>query len=271
MATNVNAWKPAVGDRYLKDWLVGGNGAAAAWDFKVMAGCALSGLGLANLSVAAGRVKCGGFLVDYNGDSYPVNGAATEYLYFELDLTYNSDNQVIGFTSDFALNAADSSTADFYFKVAEITSAGGVITVIENGETLSWHARPSIKILPSHFVANETGANVAIVAYSAGPPVIITATSSSATADLFAGYDIPIGFKAILLDIWASANNTFNTFSPDITGVNTATALGGGTCNTQLDITDLSHDELRYLAIEVRNLNSVLIYGGRITLEMMAV
>lgn len=268
MGSNVNQWKPVLGDRRIRQFDMGANGAAGPWDFKIMAGCALSGVGTETLTIASGRVKCGGFLVDFNGDTYPTpRKSETDYLYFELNLTKNSDNEVIGISYDFALNDTDASTADFYFKVAEVAVGVANIATIDEGTDNTWYPRPSIKILPPHFKANETGASVATVQGAAAAP--ITVTSTSATADIFAGYDIPHGLKATLVDVWASANNTFNVLAGDVTGAN-STALGGGTCNTQLNITDLSHDAIAYMAIEVRNINSVSVYGGRITLELLA-
>lgn len=265
MASSVDQFKPAIGDRYVRDWIRGG-APSHAWDFKIMSGCALSGIGTAILTIGAGVVACGGLLIDFALSTYAAKaGAGTEYLYFELNENDNSDGEFINYSADFSLNAADSSSADFHFKIAEIsTDAVPVLTIINEGKAKDWYARPRIWLMPTMFKSNAP-AN----------PVYVDSLNNRFTANgvgtvVIAQATIPPGFKATKGKMYDDAANLAMEFFEANIGVSAIASLGAGNCNTEINITDLSADGTAYIMAVISAVNSTWIFNGYVTLELLA-
>lgn len=268
--TNTNVWKPALGDRYLRDWILGGNGAAAKWDYKIMAGCALTGVATPTLTIASGRAKAGGILADYNGGALATpNKSVTEHLMYEITLTKNSAGKVTGYSQQFKLNstaAPSSALIDFYFKVAEVAIGAANITSIDIGEDNDWYAFPHVKLGSGGWIASDP-AN----------PTSISAASGSVTAvgagnDISKDFDIEPGMKATLVYLWAAtAVPVLRVYSKnEMNGILSALDAGGGNPNTVIDITDFTFEGIDVIRVLVDAVNSVAVYGGKIKLELVA-
>lgn len=270
MATSkVNRWTPVAGDGKLIDFDRGGNGAAAPYDYNIMAGCVITGVGTPTVTIASGQVKAGGILTKYNGDTYPTpNKSVTEYLYWEVTLTKNAAEKVIGYSADFKLNAADAasaSTVDFAIKIAEIAIGVANITAIDIGENDIWHPYLRKRIHPGDFRTHDP-ANPEAFGYDGNVPYV---TAAGAATELSGSITIPQGLKAVLMNVENSVADVLTVYAGTIFGA-ARVSLGAGNCNTVLDITDDDADAINFIWAEITNCNGHFVTGGDVRMELIS-
>ena len=115
-----------------------------------------------------------------------------------------------------------------------------------------------IKILPSDFIPDDGGR----------PAMIDDTTSdrwleSHGTLKLFASVEIPMGFKATLVNISGSGNSSVTVYEANINS-STVTSKGTGNIGTQIDITDVTADATNYILIQLAQASGEKVYGGRL-------
>jgi len=117
-----------------------------------------------------------------------------------------------------------------------------------------------VKILPSDFMPDD-----------GGRPAMIDDTSgdrwleSHGTLKLFAFVEIPLGFKATLVDIYGSATSAITVYEADVNSA-TVTSKGTGNIGTQINITDVTADATNYIMIELAQASGEKVYGGSMTI-----
>jgi hypothetical protein len=80
---------------------------------------------------------------------------------------------------------------------------------------------------------------------------------------------IPEGKKATHVDVWANGNRVLKVHELDVDDTHdfTDTPKGTGTCNTQLDITDVNSTATNFLGVVVvATATSQKTYGGLVTI-----
>ncbi|TET36715.1 MAG: hypothetical protein E3J72_08130 [Planctomycetota bacterium] len=293
-------FKPSVGDRYLRDWL---RGVKELFEGCILSGCALSDGGGLSLSISSGKLYIGGFCVDYNTDSYTLADDDTSYIYAELNETDNSEGKLINYSFDFAANSSDSSSADYYMKVGEVTTASGSITLINATD------RSPKAVSSGHFnieLGDAAGAKEFRVLDSSGACVFAVDSDGNATtgwhgsatrikilprdfisddagnpefmagannqvitggvsAKLVAAIPIPTGFKATAVRVYANLTKNVTVYEADINSV-TITGKGTGDTSAEIDITDVTSDGTNFLRVQVESVNGAGVYGGYVTI-----
>ena len=123
-----------------------------------------------------------------------------------------------------------------------------------------------IKILPSDFLANDDNTTYS-VAWKDGSGQTGVIPEDGAL-EMFAFVSIPSGKTATLVDVWGSNPKALNVYAHDVnTGGGMGTAIGTGTVNTELDITDTASTATNFLVIKVTTTaTSNRIYGGKVTI-----
>jgi len=117
-----------------------------------------------------------------------------------------------------------------------------------------------VKILPSDFVPDDVGR-----------PAMIDDTGSDrwleshGTAKLFAFVEIPVGFKATVVDVYGSATSAVTVYEADINS-KTVTSKGTGNIGTAINITDVNSDATNYILIELAQASGEEVYGGKLTI-----
>ena len=117
-----------------------------------------------------------------------------------------------------------------------------------------------VKILPSDFMPDD-----------GGRPAMIDDTSgdrwleSHGTLKLFAFVEIPLGFKATLVDVYGSATSAVTVYEADVNSA-TVTSKGTGNIGTQINITDVTADATNYIMIELAQASGEKVYGGSMTI-----
>ena len=124
----------------------------------------------------------------------------------------------------------------------------------------------TIKLLPRDFLPNEDGGT------SKGMFLDDTAPTGLkpgiADMELVAITDIPEGFKATHVDIYAAQDLTIEAFEMNV-NASGLTSKGSGTSNTTLDITDVNATATNYLAIIVTTTaTSNRVWGGSVTIAL---
>jgi hypothetical protein len=300
MGDQTTYFKPSVGDRYLCDWL---RGAKELFEGCILSGCALSDGGGLSLSISSGRIYIGGFCVDYNSDSYTLADDDTSYIYAELNETDNSEGKLINYSFDFAANSSDSSGADYYMKVGEVTTASGSITLITPTD------RSPKAVSSGHFnieLGDDAGAKEFRVLDSGGTCVFSVDSDGNATTGwhgsairikilpgdfisndasnpeyiggvsnqaimagasgkLVAAIPIPAGFKATAVRVYASATKNVTVYAADI-NTSIITSKGTGDTSAEIDITDVTSDSTNFLRVQVESVNGAGVYGGYVTI-----
>ena len=122
----------------------------------------------------------------------------------------------------------------------------------------------TIKLLPRDFLPNEDGGT------SKGMFLDDTAPTGLkpgiADMELVAITDIPEGFKATHVDIYAAQDLTIEAFEMNV-NASGLTSKGSGTSNTTLDITAVNATATNYLAIIVTTTaTSNRVWGGGVTI-----
>ena len=123
----------------------------------------------------------------------------------------------------------------------------------------------TIKILPSDFMINEDAASPLSFKDGGNSGVHINDTANEALAFV----TIPEGMKATHVDVYATHNRTLKVWEVDLNASFdfTSTTKGTGSCNTQLDITDVNATATNYLAIQVAlSATTQRIWGGIVTI-----
>ncbi|MHC4660200.1 MAG: hypothetical protein ACYS8W_00800 [Planctomycetota bacterium] len=299
MGDQTTYMKPSVGDRYLRDWL---RGMKELFEGCMLSGCALSDGGGLSLSIASGKIYLGGLCLDYNGDSYTLTDDATNYIYAELNETDNSGGKLINYSFDFAVHSTDSSSADYYMKVGEVTTVSGSITLINTID------RSPKAVSAGHFsieLGDGAGAKEFRILDSAGSCVFAVDSDGNATTGwhgsatrikilprdfisnnasnpesssltgvtcggttigLIASVPIPTGFKATAVRVYASATRNVEVEEYDFS-TSTRTSKGSGDTSAEIDITDVTSTSSNLLHINVQAINGATIYGGYVTIE----
>jgi len=154
-----------------------------------------------------------------------------------------------------------------------ITTVGTVDTGVWNGTKITdiytnssgKRYGSTIKILPSDFMINEDAASPLSFKDGANSGVHVNDTSSEAIAFI----TIPEGMKATLVDIYGTHDKTIKVWELDLNASFnfTASTIGTGAMNTQLDITDTDATATNYLAIQVTlTATTQRVWGGIVTI-----
>jgi len=123
----------------------------------------------------------------------------------------------------------------------------------------------TIKVLPSDFLANEDAGVARFTQFADSGTTGLK--PGAATLELWAFVDIPEGKKATHIDVYALSNHAISAHEIDINASGISAALGSGTANTQLDITDVNATATNYLGIYVATgSTSDRIYGALVTI-----
>ncbi|QDP52046.1 MAG: hypothetical protein Unbinned2514contig1001_36 [Prokaryotic dsDNA virus sp.] len=136
------------------------------------------------------------------------------------------------------------------------------------GATLNgYHGYQIAKILPSDFQPNDDNStyNLAIENDSAG---ILGLRPISSTLELYASVDIPLGLRASDVMVYdQSDNRTVEVYEGSITD-GSITSKGSGSCNTLINITDVTGTTTNFLWIKVTTTSSTdLVFGGYVQLK----
>jgi len=122
-----------------------------------------------------------------------------------------------------------------------------------------------IKLLPNDFLPNEDGGTSKGVHLDDSAPTGLK--PGIAAMELVAIQDIPEGFKATHVDIYASTNLVIQAYEMDIDASGITSRSSAGNANTTLDITDVAATDSNFLAIIVTTTGtSNRVWGGRITI-----
>ena len=122
----------------------------------------------------------------------------------------------------------------------------------------------TIKLLPRDFLPNEDGGTSKGVFLDDTAPTGLK--PGIADMELVAITDIPEGFKATHVDIYAAQDLTIEAFEMNV-NASGLTSKGSGTSNTTLDITDVNATATNYLAIIVTTTaTSNRVWGGGVTI-----
>ena len=123
-----------------------------------------------------------------------------------------------------------------------------------------------IKILPRDFLANDDNTTYS-VAWKDGSGQTGVIPEDGAL-EMFAFVQIPYGKTATAVDVWGSNAKALNVYVHDVdSGGGMGTAIGTGTVNSQLDITDTASTATNFLVIKITTTaTSNRIYGGKVTL-----
>jgi hypothetical protein len=150
------------------------------------------------------------------------------------------------------------------FKVKMANNATTTLDLDQNGNLdITGNILPGItyvKILPSDFMPDD-----------GGRPAMIDDTSgdrwleSHGTGKLFAFVQIPLGFKATLVDVYGSATSAVTVYEADVNSA-TVTSKGTGNIGTQINITDVTADATNYIMIELAQASGEKVYGGKMTI-----
>ena len=125
----------------------------------------------------------------------------------------------------------------------------------------------TIKLLPSDFVTNDDGGATKFgIGYVDHAGTSYGMKPTNAATELYAFVSIPEGMKATHVDIYDKTDLDIEVFEIQINAT-TMTSKGTGTCNTTLDITDVSSTATNMLAIHVTTTaTSDRVYGGTVTI-----
>jgi hypothetical protein len=159
--------------------------------------------------------------------------------------------------------ASDSNKGVASFESDEFTVSSGVVN-LKNAVSRVYGAT-TIKVLPSDFLANEDAGVARFTQFADSGTTGLK--PGAATLELWAFVDIPEGKKATHIDVYALSNHTISAHEIDINASGISAALGTGTANTQLDITDVNATATNYLGIYVATgATSDRIYGALVTI-----
>ena len=126
----------------------------------------------------------------------------------------------------------------------------------------------TIKVLPSDFMANDDpGATKTLQFVDEDASGIKPGDNDT---ELLAFVSIPEGMKATHVDVYADDNLAFSVYELNVhesVGDISAASKGTGTCNTTLDITDVSATATNYLLIQVVTVNKAdRVWGAKVTI-----
>ena len=150
-----------------------------------------------------------------------------------------------------------------------LTVAGDIITA--NGGKISTGIPnvygSTIKLMPSDFASNTDGGNTKFgVGYTDSAGTGYGMRVANNTSELYAFVAIPEGMKATHVNLYDKNDVAFEVFEVHINAT-TMTSKGSGTCNTELDITDVSSSATNFLAIEYQTTTvDDRLYGGSVTI-----
>jgi len=159
--------------------------------------------------------------------------------------------------------ASDSNKGVASFESDEFTVSSGVVNL--KNAVSRVYGGTTIKVLPSDFLANEDAGVARFTQFADSGTTGLK--PGAATLELWAFVDIPEGKKATHIDVYALSNHTISAHEIDINASGISAALGVGTANTQLDITDVDATATNYLGIYVATgATSDRIYGALVTI-----
>ncbi len=125
-----------------------------------------------------------------------------------------------------------------------------------------------IKVLPSDFMANEDPGATKTLQFVDNDASGIKPGDND--TELLAFVSIPEGMKATHVDVYADDNLAFSVYELNVhesVGDISAASKGTGTCNTTLDITDVSATATNYLLIQVVTVNKAdRVWGAKVTI-----
>jgi len=159
--------------------------------------------------------------------------------------------------------ASDSNKGVASFESDEFTVSSGVVN-LKNAVSRAYGGT-TIKVLPSDFLANEDAGVARFTQFADSGTTGLK--PGAATLELWAFVDIPEGKKATHIDVYALSNHAISAHEIDINASGIGAALGTGTANTQLDITDVDSTATNYLGIYIATgATSDRIYGALVTI-----
>jgi len=137
----------------------------------------------------------------------------------------------------------------FADSTTQLTAAGG------------WHGSfTRIKILPNDFLSTDPDDNLDMD--TQGRYIMETGTAFPV-----ANIAVPTGFMATALMIYGSdSGNSVDVYANEIGDGTTATNLGSGNVNTEINITDTASTMTNYISVYVNWGSSDRIYGGYVTI-----
>jgi len=118
----------------------------------------------------------------------------------------------------------------------------------------------SVKILPSDFVADDSGRPAQIDDASGGRWLF-----SHSTSPLFACVEIPLGFKATHVHIYGNGTSAITVSEAGI-DTRIISSKGTGSIGTSLNITDVTATPTNYILIELAQTTSEQVHGGTMTI-----
>jgi len=122
-----------------------------------------------------------------------------------------------------------------------------------------------IKLLPNDFLPNEDGGTSKGVHLDDSAPTGLK--PGIAAMELVAIQDIPEGFKATHVDVYASTNLVIQAYEMDLNASGITSRSSAGNANTTLDITDVNATATNFIAIIVTTTaTSNRVWGGTITI-----
>jgi len=122
-----------------------------------------------------------------------------------------------------------------------------------------------IKLLPNDFLPNEDGGTSKGVHLDDTAPTGLK--PGIAAMELVAIQDIPEGFKATHVDVYASTNLVIQAYEMDLNASGITSRSSAGNANTTLDITDVNATATNFIAIIVTTTaTSNRVWGGTITI-----
>ena len=154
-----------------------------------------------------------------------------------------------------------------------ITTLGTITTGVWNGTKITdvytnssgRRYGSTIKVLPSDFMINDDAASPLSFKDGANSGVHVNDVANEAIAFV----TIPEGMKATHVDVFGTHNRTLTVDELDVNASYdfTGTARGVGSCNTQLDITDVNATATNYLALTVSlSATTNRVWGGIVTI-----
>ncbi len=183
----------------------------------------------------------------------------------DTDRTSQTGAKLLSIASSGAFQEVSDGSAGQFLQ----TNGSGALSFASAGG--GWHGSTSlIKVMPTEFLGNDLGRAIVQVAVEDDTSGKLGARIDQTTGSLFAINEIPTGFKATHVHVYASSTvsssvtvNEYDTTNGDITSL----LASAGSTNTNLDITDLSSSTSNAISIAIApGSTSVLIYSVHITI-----
>jgi len=224
----------------------------------------------ASLTVGGTNVLTGSLITTLGTISAGVwNGTVIASSYLDADTAHLSGTQSFTGTKTFdetisgAIdgNAATATTLATTRAINGVNFNGSAAITIPTNRVYA----TKIKLLPNDFLPNEDGGTSKGVHLDDTAPTGLK--PGIAAMELVAIQDIPEGFKATHVDIYASTNLVIQAYEMDLNASGITSRSSAGNANTTLDITDVNATATNFIAIIVTTTaTSNRVWGGTITI-----